>query len=139
GLVEAGYVFTWSGARSLAPLGPVYTVWRGGALLVVWPLSVAWLGERVTVAALAGTALVAAGLAATGLGAGGIRRRDGAAAGLRWAGIAAACIGCYHLGYKQALAAGGSPGLVVAGSLGVAGPLRPVRLRPAAAPQPVAA
>src|SRR5262249_47315500 len=116
GLFEAGYIFTLSRALSLAPLGPVYTVSRGGALLVGWRLSVAWRGERVTVAALAGTALVAAGLAATGLGAGGIRRRDGAAAGLRWAGIAAACIGCYHLAYKQALAAGGAPGLAFPGS-----------------------
>jgi drug/metabolite transporter (DMT)-like permease len=128
GAFEAGYIMSLARALARAPLGPVYTVSRGGALLLVWPLSVAWLGERVTASALLGTALVAAGLAATGLGAGGGRRRENAGSGLRWAGIAAVCIGCYHLAYKQALATGGAPAVVFAVSLGLAVPLTFARL-----------
>jgi drug/metabolite transporter (DMT)-like permease len=128
GAFEAGYMLSLARALARAPLGPVYTVSRGGALLLVWPLSIAWLGEPVTASALAGTALVAAGLAATGLGAGGARRRGGSGGGLGWAAIAAVCIGCYHLAYKRALATGGAPTLVFAVSLGLAVPLSIARL-----------
>src|SRR5262245_29635647 len=46
GVFEAGYMITLARALSRAPLGPVYTVSRGGALLLIWPISIAWLGER---------------------------------------------------------------------------------------------
>jgi drug/metabolite transporter (DMT)-like permease len=126
GLCEAGYIVSLSRALARSPLGPVYTVSRGGALIVVWPLSIAFLGERVTATALAGTALVAAGLGATGLGAGAARR--GGPGGLRLAAIAAVFIGGYHIAYKQALAGGGAPALVFTVSLGVAVPLNFLRL-----------
>jgi len=77
---------------------------------------------------VAGTALIAAGLAATGFGAGLARRRQTAVDGLGLASISALCIGGYHIAYKLALAAGGSPAIVFAVSLGVALPLNFARL-----------
>jgi len=125
GVFEAGYMITLARALSRAPLGPVYTVSRGGALLVIWPISIAWLGEQVTATALAGTALIAGGLLATGVGVG--RRRTGEG-GLGLACLSALCIAGYHVAYKLALAAGGSPAIVFALSMCVALPLNVARL-----------
>jgi drug/metabolite transporter (DMT)-like permease len=128
GVFEAGYMITLARALSRAPLGPVYTVSRGGALLVIWPISILWLGEHITLFAVAGTALIALGLAATGFGAGLARRRHAGGDGLGLASISALCIGGYHIAYKLALAAGGSPAIVFAVSLAVALPLNFARL-----------
>ena len=51
-------------ARALdrGPLGPVYTISRGGAVVVVYPLSVLLFGELVTTASLVGAAIVVSGL-----------------------------------------------------------------------------
>src|SRR5262245_9804526 len=48
GLFEGGYFITLVMALERAPLGTVYTVSRGGAILAVWPVSALWLGESVT-------------------------------------------------------------------------------------------
>jgi drug/metabolite transporter (DMT)-like permease len=128
---EAVYVVSLSRALARAPLGPVYTISRGGALVVVWPLSVLLLGEAITSAALAGTVLVAAGLAVTGLAS--PRRalaRGGERGWLVLASMAAAAIAGYHLCYKQALAAGAAPPVVFAIALGLAGPINVLRLAP---------
>jgi drug/metabolite transporter (DMT)-like permease len=124
---EAIYMLALSRALARAPLGPVYTVSRGGALALVWPLSMLIFGERLTATAASGSLLVAAGLAATGLAARGPGRRAGAA-GLALAGLAAACISGYHLCYKQALSLGAAPEAVFAVSLGLAGPLNALTL-----------
>src|SRR5262249_30233172 len=49
GLFEAGYIIALGAALARAPLGPVYTISRGGALIGVWPLSMLLFGERLTV------------------------------------------------------------------------------------------
>jgi drug/metabolite transporter (DMT)-like permease len=126
GLFEAGYIIALGAALGRAPLGPVYTISRGGALVGVWPLSVVLLGEPITVAAAAGAALVLAGLVCTGLGGSGVGdRRPG---GLVAATASAAFIAGYHLCYKQALSTGGAPPAVFAVSLAVAAPLNVARL-----------
>ncbi|MBX3263394.1 MAG: EamA family transporter [Labilithrix sp.] len=66
GVLEACYFVTLARALSRAPLGSVYTVVRGGALVVVWPISVLALGEAITAARAIGTLLVVLGLVATG-------------------------------------------------------------------------
>lgn len=127
GLFEAVYVVALSRALSRAPLGPVYTISRGGALVFVWPISVTLLGEAISATAIAGSALIALGLATTGLGG----RRGAtplAGTGLALASLAAACIAGYHLCYKQALALGSAPSAVFAVSLGLAGPLNVLRI-----------
>jgi drug/metabolite transporter (DMT)-like permease len=127
GVFEAGYFVTLARALSRAPLGPVYTLSRGTALLTVWPISVLWLGERVSIASLLGTVLVGSGLAAVGL-AGHDRREDGGTRGFGWALVCALFIAAYHLAYKQALDDAGTPTTVVAISLGAAVLLNLARL-----------
>jgi drug/metabolite transporter (DMT)-like permease len=126
GLFEAVYVVSLSRALARAPLGPVYTVSRGGALVFVWPISVLLLGEAISATAVAGSALIALGLATTS--AGGRARAPLSGAGLALAALAAACIAGYHLCYKQSLALGSAPSAVFALSLGLAGPLNLLRI-----------
>ena len=66
GVVETAYFVTLAKALSRAPLGSVYTVVRGGALLLVWPVSIAVFGEKVTPLIALGTLLTIAGLGAAG-------------------------------------------------------------------------
>lgn len=120
GLLEAGYFVTLARALARAPLGSAYTVVRGGALVVVWPISILALGERLSVGAALGTALVLVGLALTGAG---DRPREASGpkhASHRWAFVCALFVAGYHLAYKVALSAGGAPRGVVAISLGTA-------------------
>jgi drug/metabolite transporter (DMT)-like permease len=116
GTFEATYFFTLGRALSLAPLGVVYTATRGGALLLVWPLSVVLLGERVTPWGLAGTLLVLVGLVATSHEATPVRleRR-----GLWFAAGCAVSIAGYHLSYKHALFFGASPAMAISVSMGL--------------------
>jgi drug/metabolite transporter (DMT)-like permease len=131
GVFEGVYFVALALALGRAPLGLVYTVSRGGALVVVWPVSVLWLGETVNAARVAGTVLVALGLAATGWpvpASASAAAKPRGVGGATWAVVAAVAIGGYHLGYKQALAAGGSPAAVFALSLAVALPMNWARL-----------
>jgi drug/metabolite transporter (DMT)-like permease len=112
GALEGGYFVTLVLALERAPLALAYTVSRGLAILLVWPLSVALLDERITAPAVAGTLLLLVGLAAAGLE----RRRRG----LLPACACGAFIASYHLCYKWALASSGSATAVFAVSLAVA-------------------
>jgi uncharacterized membrane protein len=129
-VLEVAYFASLARALTAGPLGPVYTISRGGALVLVWPISVAAFAERVTLPALAGSAIVLAGLA---LSSAGLPRRpaaDPAARGgaLAWAVVCAAAVAGYHLAYKAALAAGGSPSAVFAVALAVATAINLARL-----------
>ena len=132
GWAVAAGVFEWLYFSALAKalergaLGPVYTVSRGGAILVVWPLSMAWLAERVTLTSALGSAVVLAGLTLASLGSGGARTTRRAA--LAWAVACALSIAGYHLAYKAALSAGGSASAVFAVALGVASAINLVRV-----------
>lgn len=131
GLLEAGYFVTLARALARAPLGPVYTVVRGGALVLVWPVSVALLGERMTSAAAFGTVLVLGGLGLTGASERVVAKeaidaspptvRAGTKPSLarryRWAITCAVFVAGYHVAYKLALSSGGAPHGVVAVSL----------------------
>jgi drug/metabolite transporter (DMT)-like permease len=123
GVCEAVYFATLAIALSRGPLGPVYTISRGGAVVLVWPLALAWFGEPVSVAAIAGSAIVVAGLA---LAAAPNRATPAAARAAilpgmrRWALACAVAIAGYHLAYKAALAGGGNPSAVFAVALAVA-------------------
>lgn len=115
GISEGGYFLALAMALSRSPMGLAYAVARGGATLVVWPVSVLWLGERVTIVAGGGSALVVLGLLSTAEG----RAR---ASGMIWAWLCAFCIAGYHLAYKEALAEGAQPIAVFAVALGMALP-----------------
>lgn len=130
GLLETVYFVTLARALEIGPLGPVYTVSRGGAVLAVWPLSIALYDELVTWTSSIGSAVVLLGLVFAGLGAHGIG--SGAAktdrSGVAWAAACAVSIAGYHLAYKAALRTGGASSATFAVSLGLAALLSVVRL-----------
>ncbi|MSR63185.1 MAG: permease [Planctomycetes bacterium] len=114
GVFESRYFHALGRALVAGPLAPVYTLSRGGAAVLIWPLSVLFLDEPLGWLGAAGTVLVLAGLAA----AGGARGMGPSA--LRLGLACALCIAGYHFGYKLALAAGGAPAAVFALSIGTA-------------------
>jgi uncharacterized membrane protein len=128
GVLEVAYFTSLARALSAGPLGPVYTISRGGAVLLVWPLSIAVFGEAVTAPSIAGSAVVFLGLALSGAG---MPRRDPASqrrGALAWAIACAVSIAGYHLAYKASLAEGGSPSAVFAVSLALATAINIARL-----------
>ena len=128
GLFEAVYFVTLTRALERGQLGPVYTISRGGAVLLVWPLSIVLYGELVTPLSASGSALVMFGLAMSGIGAHGAGKRDGRPSGVGWASACAVSIAGYHLAYKAALLDGANGSASFALSLGLAAALSVVRL-----------
>jgi drug/metabolite transporter (DMT)-like permease len=123
GVLEAGYFL--ARALTLAPLGPVYTIVRGGALVIVWPLSVALLGEELTLARAVGSALILLGLVSTGAsehvrGSKALRPVGPISRGILIAVVAACFVGGYNVAFKIALNEGSRPEIVVGFSLTVA-------------------
>jgi uncharacterized membrane protein len=127
GVCEAMYFATLARAMELGKLGVVYTISRGGAVLAVWPLSIALFGEIATVPAIAGSVLVLAGLALSGFGAGGSERGNQPGA-VAWASACAMSIAAYHLAYRAALLHGANPSACFALSLGVSAAINLIRL-----------
>jgi drug/metabolite transporter (DMT)-like permease len=119
GVCEGVYLFSLARSLRHAPLALAYTVARGGALLVVWPVSVLWMGEPVTVLTVVGAAVLAGGLGVTGL----VRPSSPAGRGVAWAAASAVCIAGYHVAYKKALGAGAQPPALFALALTVALPM----------------
>lgn len=126
GVLEFLYFASLAKALDRGPLGAVYTITRGGAILVVWPVSITIFGEPLTIMSAIGSLVVLGGLALSSIGAGTSRQTRSAA--LAWAAFCAVAIAGYHLAYKGALAAGGSPSAVFAVALGVATSINIVRL-----------
>jgi len=131
GCMESVYFVTLARALEIGPLGPVYTVSRGGAVLAVWPLSIVLYDEIATWTSTTGSAVVLLGLILAGLGT--HRSTSGGAAkadrrGVAWASVCAMSIAGYHLAYKAALLAGGASSATFAVSLGLAGVLSVIRL-----------
>jgi uncharacterized membrane protein len=118
GAVEWLYFTSLARALARGALGPVYTISRGGAILVIWPLSLALFAEPLTLGAGVGSAVVLGGLALAGGKIGDPRALS--RAGLAWSLACAIAIAGYHLTYKAALAAGGSPSAVFAVALALA-------------------
>jgi drug/metabolite transporter (DMT)-like permease len=121
GAFEQVYFLGLARALDRGPLGPVYTISRGGAVVVVYPLSVLIFGEVVSRTSLAGAALVVLGLVLSGIRtAGSSAARDAkpmATSATAWAVGCAFAIAAYHLAYKAAIEAGGAPSAVFAASL----------------------
>lgn len=127
GLFEAVYFATLARAIELGRLGAVYTVSRGGAVLVVWPMSIVLFAELVTPTSTAGSLLVLCGLTLSSLGSwggGNARHR----AGILWAIACAASIAGYHLAYKAALREHANPSATFALSLGLSAVINVIRI-----------
>ncbi|MEO7094078.1 MAG: EamA family transporter, partial [Polyangiales bacterium] len=127
GVAEAIYFGTLARALDLGRLGAVYTVSRGGAVLVVWPLSIVLFSEIATATSAAGSVLVLFGLGLSSLGStgGGNQRHR---AGIAWAAACAISIAGYHLSYKAALLSGGNPSATFAVSLGLSAVISVIRI-----------
>jgi uncharacterized membrane protein len=115
GLFEQVYFVTLARALERGPLGPVYTISRGGAVLLVYPFSILLFGEHVGAVAAAGSVAVLCGLVISDW-------RFGRASAMPpsatfWASVCAVAIAAYHLAYKAALDDGGAPSSVFAVSL----------------------
>lgn len=129
GVLEAAYFQTLARALARGTLGLVYTVSRGGSLLVVWPISILFLGETLTAMRAGGTLLVLLGLCATGFASTArTKARDTpdapetqATSALALAVMTGLFIGGYNLAYKMALGGGVAPTTANAISLGSAG------------------
>jgi drug/metabolite transporter (DMT)-like permease len=105
GACESVYLVALARALHRAPLGLAYTVSRGGAMLLVWPVSVLLLAERVSVWSLTGAWVLGAGLVVMHVS----RPQGRAASGVAWAALSAVAIAGYHLSYKLALAERAQP------------------------------
>jgi drug/metabolite transporter (DMT)-like permease len=127
GAFEAVYFATLARALDRGPLGAVYTVSRGGAVLVVWPMSIWLFHEVVTSTSASGSALVLAGLVLSGIGAHGVRG-TGDKSGVWWATACAVSIAGYHLAYKAALSTGGASSATFAVSLSLSAAISLVRI-----------
>jgi len=125
GAFEAVYFATLARALDKGPLGAVYTISRGGAVLVVWPLSIVLFTETVTPLSATGSALVLAGLVLSGVIAHGVK---GNKAGVWWAVLCAVSIAGYHLSYKAALRSGGGPSATFGVSLSLSAVISVIRI-----------
>jgi len=123
------WLYFWSLAKALdrGQLGPIYTISRGGAILVVYPLSIVLYHEVIAVAAAIGSAVVFAGIALSSARTGDHRATHKSA--LAWAIACAVSIAGYHLSYKAALRTGASPSAAFAVSLALATAMNLVRTR----------
>jgi drug/metabolite transporter (DMT)-like permease len=118
GFFEGTYFTALGLALARGSLGPVYTVARGGAMLVTWPLSVVLLGEPFSCSAWVGAITIAVGLGLTT-----VQPRQRSPAGMGWAAVSAVSIGGYHLCYKVALTTGAEPRALFAVALACALPV----------------
>jgi drug/metabolite transporter (DMT)-like permease len=107
GFLEWLYFIALARALAIGPLGTVYTISRGGAVIAIWPASVALLGEPLTLLGAIGSGIVCLGLAATSHTGG--DNRTGQRSAIAWAAACAVAIAGYHLAYKVGLRAGASP------------------------------
>lgn len=131
GVMEASYFATLAKAMALGRLGVVYTISRGGAVLAVWPLSIALFGEVATLPALVGSAVVIGGLALSGLGGsrgGAGRESSSRRRAVGWAVACAISIAGYHLAYAAALREAVNPSACFALSLAVSAAINGARL-----------
>ena len=119
GAFEGGYFLTLAMALLRAPLGFAYTVARGTAIALVFPISVVFLAERLTVVSGVGVLVLYAGLIAVGLS----REQLAGRQGLLWSCVCGVCVAGYHLCYKQALHAGALAPALFTLSLSVALPI----------------
>jgi drug/metabolite transporter (DMT)-like permease len=119
GAFEGLYFVTLAAALARADYGIVYTVARGGAMLLVWPAGTLLLGEPIPAKAAAGACLIGIGL---GLVAGRASRRGAQRAGVVLASACAISIAGYHLCYDRALALGAREAPLFAVALVVALP-----------------
>jgi drug/metabolite transporter (DMT)-like permease len=120
GLGEGCYFVALSRALRAAPLGWSYSWMRGLAMLLVWPVSLLWLGEQLRPLSALGVVVICLGLMLMGLA----RTRAAGSEAIVWAAATGILIAGYTLAYKLALAHGAHPVGLYAMAMGVALPVQ---------------
>jgi drug/metabolite transporter (DMT)-like permease len=119
GICEAGYMITLVFALKETTLGLAYTIMRGGAMLLVWMISLKFLNEQITFLTVIGIVLVFSGLFVSNIT---LKKRIDLSQA-KWSYACAAFIAGYHLCYGRSLNIGASPGALFALSLFIAVPI----------------
>jgi drug/metabolite transporter (DMT)-like permease len=124
------WIYFWTLAQALerGRLGAVYTISRGGAILVVYPISIVLFTEQLTLVSTIGSAVVLGGLTLASAGTHDTRASRGNP--IPWAVACAVAIAGYHLAYKAALREHGGPSAVFAVSLAAASAINLIRVGP---------
>ena len=120
GCFEGLYFLVLARALDSPSLGWSYTWMRGGSILLVWPVSLLFLGEGLRLVPACGVLGICGGLALMGLTPGGLGPRRP----LSWAIAGAGAIGSYTLCYKLSLLHGASPVPLFALSMAVSLPFQ---------------
>ncbi|HHF7366428.1 TPA: EamA family transporter [Legionella bozemanae] len=117
GLFEAGYVITLAISLTQSSLGKAYIVMRGIAMIMVWFISIEFLGEQINLFNILGIFAVFSGLALTG------KTFDpGHSRQIFFPFICGICIAGYHLCYGRSLAHGANPAALFAAAMWIALP-----------------
>ena len=120
GCFEGLYFLALAKALDSPSLGWSYTWMRGGSILLVWPLSLLFMGESLRPLPASSVLVVIGGLGLMGLAPGGLVDRRS----LKWAGAVASAIAGYTLCYKLSLLHGTNPVPLVALSMAVSLPIQ---------------
>ncbi len=116
GLAEGFYFYFLAKALTSGALGPVYTTVRVGALLIVWSISLVFLGEHLSPLAIVGSLFILAGVPLlTSLKNG---RKDSKT--LTYALASAVFVAVYHLSYDEALKRGTHPSSLFSAAMFIA-------------------
>jgi drug/metabolite transporter (DMT)-like permease len=126
GLFEGGYFLCMAKSLKRAPLGVAYAIMRGGAMMVVWIISVCWLGEKLNSISFLGVALIGCGLYFVQPR---TEKTPDLKAGILWSFAAAFFIAGYHLCYGFSIEAGASQVSLFMGSMFVSLPILAVQAR----------
>ena len=119
GCFEGLYFLTLARALGGASLGWSYTWMRGGSILLVWPVSLLFLGEAIRPFPALAVLVVCLGLAFMGF-----TPRSGDRRSLAWAATVGSAIAGYTLCYKLSLGHGAMPVPLFALSMAVSLPIQ---------------
>lgn len=112
GVFEGMYLLTLSKALTQTNLGRAYAIMRGGAMLVVWLVSILFFQETATTLQIAGALVIFAGLVLLNFGSPSKKDEETEnqpPSRMPWSWVCAVCIAGYHLAYHKALHHGADP------------------------------
>jgi drug/metabolite transporter (DMT)-like permease len=117
GLFEAGYIITLAISLSQSALGKAYIIMRGCAMIIVWCISVYFLGENINLFNAIGILSVLCGLLLTSQNFTSIQSGQ-----LLFPVLCGVCIAGYHLCYGRSLVYGANPAALFSAALWTALP-----------------
>lgn len=116
GFFEGGYVITLAISLNQSSLGKAYIIMRGSAMILVWCVSVCFLGEQINLTHMIGISFVLAGLILTS------QTYRSQSSQFLFPFLCGICIAGYHLCYGRSLAHGANPAALFSVALWIALP-----------------